>query len=60
MMTIEYKDLLTDKLVTASLHFEDDCYYEVVSKYQYREYFCRDQGEKKFIAVPKSYQDKPQ
>ena len=59
---LEHTDPLTGNVVESVFYFEGNCYYELVSKWQYREYFCRDDNteKKKFIAVPKSNQQKLQ
>ena len=57
-IVIEHTDPLTGKRTVSTLYPENNCYYELVSKWQYKEYFCREQaGRKKiFIAVPKNNQ----
>ena len=59
---IESVDPLSDKNQVFTLYWDlsetsTGCYYELVSEWQYREYFCPEEESKtKFIAVPKSYQ----
>jgi len=58
-IAIEHTDPLTNKVMQSTFYLAGDCYYELVSKWQYQEYFCRTDVEdkKKFIAVPKANQD---
>ncbi len=58
-IVIEHTDPLTNKKTVSTLYPEGECYYELVSKWQYKEYFCREDenSKKKFIAVPKANQD---
>ena len=39
-ITIEHTEPLSGKSITSIFYLEGDCYYEVVSKWQYQEYFC--------------------
>jgi hypothetical protein len=63
---VEHTDPLTGKIISSvfyldNRYLDNDCYYELVSKWQYKEYFCREEGEKKkFIAIPKSNQNQLQ
>ncbi len=53
---IEHTDPLTGKIIISPLYWQNDCYYELVSKWQYKEFFCPATEKKKFIAIPASRQ----
>lgn len=56
---VRYVDEASGKPVNATFYWENDCYYELVSEWQYKEYYCRvESSKKKFIAVPKSFERK--
>ncbi len=40
-IVIRYLDQLTDEFIERVLHLENNCYYVLVSKWKFREYFCR-------------------
>jgi len=42
-MVTEYNDVTTGELEKTNIYFEGDCYYLLISKWQFREYFCRIQ-----------------
>lgn len=38
---IEYSDPVSKEEVTSEIYLEDNCYYTLVSKWQFKEYFCQ-------------------